>query len=768
MVLVFDWALQLHYQGWPLLVRARWPIATLTLLLLSAVEFALTLSSESRFAPFLRMGLYVAADAVRPLRRQLALFGHILQRFALLAVLTAFLLGCFTWLGMVAFAGTDQTRAAQPDGGIFAWAFSSLPTTAWSLFVLMTTSNSPDVIMPAYNGSRWAALYFVLFVSVGIFFVSNFLLSIVYHEYTTAREQQALEHAALRAGHLRSAFELLAVDRVRDGLRVVEKAALLAIFRELNSYRGIAYISANKAALLHAMLDTSGDSLVALDDFCRLCELLLIEFVRVDPSGAASTRAARLRDELVDTARFQQAIDAALVLNMVLLAATTRAVITGVSDPSVPALADPAGRMPGWRPLFFVTTALFAAEMALKLLVRPWRAFWNASVLNRFDLGVTLGMVGCAIALVLPASSCAINPAELVRLSILLQSARSWEPIRHVRQFGIVCDIFGRTLPIAAEMSHVLFVCLYLFSAVGLACFGGLVTTDRSAPNWAKLAATDYGGAGTTMGNWANNFNDMSSGIILLFEALVVNNWFEFADGFAAVTSGAYAHWFFVAYYVFSVIIVFNVVTSIVLDVFLAQYTTNGERQALTVDGEAVIIEDRARFDATSITGTATGLEGQYEASVPRAFSSWASDDGDRSASDVLVTAFTRSEETGKVVQVRARAPSLGKLAAAGTRAPPRAATLTLPGMEGGEHSCANRRRRGSSATEPAAGEARLTLAESAVHPARQSAAAAGHGGGGRCSDAAQTQGAAARLPPPPPPSLPTPPPIALLAADHR
>ena len=35
--------------------------------------------------------------------------------------------------------------------------------------------------------------------------------------------------------------------------------------------------------------------------------------------------------------------------------------------------------------------------------------------------------------------------------------------------------------------------------------------------------------------DYANNFNDMFSGFVTLFELLVVNNWFEIVDGFVMV-----------------------------------------------------------------------------------------------------------------------------------------------------------------------------------------------------------------------------------------
>ncbi|KAL3904470.1 MAG: hypothetical protein SGPRY_011271, partial [Prymnesium sp.] len=52
------------------------------------------------------------------------------------------------------------------------------------------------------------------------------------------------------------------------------------------------------------------------------------------------------------------------------------------------------------------------------------------------------------------------------------------------------------------------------------------------------LANSTFG----TSGYYPNNFNDLASGVVTLFELLVVNNWFVIASGFEAVL-GPHARW---------------------------------------------------------------------------------------------------------------------------------------------------------------------------------------------------------------------------------
>ena len=50
----------------------------------------------------------------------------------------------------------------------------------WSLLVLLTTANYPDVMMPAYAASRAAVAFFATFEIVGNWFLLNVVLAVVY------------------------------------------------------------------------------------------------------------------------------------------------------------------------------------------------------------------------------------------------------------------------------------------------------------------------------------------------------------------------------------------------------------------------------------------------------------------------------------------------------------------------------------------------------------------------------------------------------------
>ena len=128
---------------------------------------------------------------------------HELQALGLLFLLFA------SWLAYVMFEDTIQGKTV----------FTSYGTTLYQIFILFTTSNNPDVWVPAYKwvlilwfesayvddfllsiwdilssiithhfcwllrASRWYSLFFILFVLLGVYFVTNLVLAVVYDSF---------------------------------------------------------------------------------------------------------------------------------------------------------------------------------------------------------------------------------------------------------------------------------------------------------------------------------------------------------------------------------------------------------------------------------------------------------------------------------------------------------------------------------------------------------------------------------------------------------
>jgi two pore calcium channel protein len=142
-----------------------------------------------------------------------------------------------------------------------------------------------------------------------------------------------------------------------------------------------------------------------------------------------------------------------------------------------------------------------------------------------------------------------------------------------------------------------------------------VITRDPANPlSSALLEADDF----VDNDYWANNFNDMFSGMNVLFNLLVVNNWTNCEIGFEYVTGNKKVRLFFLAFHLLGVIVICNVVTSFIINAYFQQMETVVQRLGWEekVEGEAVITGERGVFDATMVTGTKTGANTVYIARI--------------------------------------------------------------------------------------------------------------------------------------------------------
>ena len=110
----------------------------------------------------------------------------------------------------------------------------------------------------------------------------------------------------------------------------------------------------------------------------------------------------------------------------------------------------------------------------------------------------------------------------------------------------------------------------------------------------------------------------MFSGMNVLFNLLVVNNWTECEIGFEYVTGGKWVRIFFFSFHLLGVIVISNVVTSFIINAYFQQMKTLVQRLGWEehVEGEAMIKGARGVFDATTVTGTITGANSIYIARI--------------------------------------------------------------------------------------------------------------------------------------------------------
>jgi hypothetical protein len=155
--------------------------------------------------------------------------------------------------------------------------FPNYTDAVYQLLILLTTSNYPDVMMPAYSKNRLSFLFFFFFLIGGYFFLTNLFLAVVckgHGEQVEADKKAAEESEKM---HLQQAFQLLDAK----GTGSVGHKTVKMVFAELNRSK-ITNISAEREALLLETLDADMSESVDEEEFSSLCVLLRIKFRRVE------------------------------------------------------------------------------------------------------------------------------------------------------------------------------------------------------------------------------------------------------------------------------------------------------------------------------------------------------------------------------------------------------------------------------------------------------------------------------------------------------
>lgn len=508
-----------------------------------------TPESAFRFAPYLRIGF--ATTYSHPTRRRLNLVVRTIP-----AMLSTFFLG-FLYIAFFAWIGVILFPANTAEGAKY---FNNLGGGMWSLLILLTTANYPDIMMPAYTEHREFVLFFAAFIILGVYFLVNMLTAVIFNVYQENRQARLAKLQRLRSQSLAQAYDLL----LSNGR--LEVPRLKELFRELNHYHDIAYIAQEDADTMASRVDADNNGDISRSEFASILEVLT-EAIRTRPRQPwlerrfpqlSATPVWCSLKRATDGHWLDIFMDVFLLCTLGFSIAETWDSITGTRAGS----GDPQ-KDSSWNLVEAIFCLIFAFEMCLKIAVLGWQAYWQRPR-NKFDCIVTVVTTIVTVYVFLPD---AYNNPDLIHCIAAFRVLRVLRLLTIVPAYRVIINTFLRVLPDAVAMSQVLFCAMYVFSVLGLQIFGGVINTDPASKYSAAVAASDFG----TNGYYANNFNDMPSAMVLLFELLLVNNWFVLASGFAAAC-GLWARLYFASFYIFGVIICLNIVVAFILDGFIAEY----------------------------------------------------------------------------------------------------------------------------------------------------------------------------------------------------
>lgn len=495
-----------------------------------------------------------------------------------LYVMIAGFLLAYSWIAAVLYADCWDV------GG---FEFDTYEASFKQMFVLLTTSNYPDISTVLVNDFRPNFLFFFVFVVIGVFLFMNLILSDLYSAYHKVLKAYVLGHFQARESGIQSAFYLLAstvTSEEVDGSILVVALPVWRIFysrwlprvmksRASRSMADAIFEFVQKHSLTDAGLDQ--------DEFCALVMALSDKDMSRavhQAIGVVSKPTLRSSTSVYHAPSFvtsawsavkkicgytiEPIIDGLLCVNIFLLWIETQSILTHIWKVHMHNEVWQGGiyyASNSWtEPWLDAFTVFWTLELTLRVLVKGGlRSFWfeGNMLIRRIEVIVVFLTSVLDLWGKCPFLSCPPNFYKYLILARLLRSSRLF--LRRA-SFQSFLRSLSRTIPALSVVINIILVVHLIYAEIGVQLFGGVLRTSNSALHDTVWTASSY---------WSNNFNCLSSAVMVLFQQLVVNNWFVVMDACVAAL-GDWCYLYFMSHYVLGVTVLMNFFTAFVIEVW--------------------------------------------------------------------------------------------------------------------------------------------------------------------------------------------------------
>lgn len=495
-----------------------------------------------RIAPYIRVVLFVLN--IRELRETVVIVAGMLDTYLNILALGLLFLVFASWVAYVIFEDTIQGKTV----------FNSFSTTLYQMFLLFNTANNPDVWVPAYKSSRSSILFFVLFVLIGVYFVTNLILAVVYDSFKSELVKQVSEMDRMRRAMLEKSFNLLDTHKIG----YLNKDQCIRLFEELNKYRTLPKISDEEFGLIFDELDDTHDVKINKDEFADICNAIALRFQKEDVRsyfdylGIYHSPTSKRLKAFVKSTMFGYIVTFVLILNLVAVIIETT---LDVEDSTA---------QKAWQVVEFTFGWIYVMEMILKVYSYGFENYWRDGQ-NRFDFVITVTIaIGETIDFASPDDGLPLfTNGEWIRYLLLARMLRLIRLLMYVKRFRSFVATFLTLIPSLMPYLGTIFCILCIYCSLGVQIFGGIVNAGNPDLEATDLAANDY---------LLFNFNDYPNGMVTLFNLLVSDGvWDELMESYKDLTGTSWTYVYFISFYLITVLLLLNLIIAFVLEAFFAE-----------------------------------------------------------------------------------------------------------------------------------------------------------------------------------------------------
>uniref|UniRef100_A0A6I8QGK0 Ion transport domain-containing protein n=1 Tax=Xenopus tropicalis TaxID=8364 RepID=A0A6I8QGK0_XENTR len=507
-LVVFELAMKMRWLGGKTFLRHRRTMLKSAVLVVQFIEAIVVLvrqTSHVRVTRALRPIFLVDCRYCGAVRRNLRQIFQSLPPFIDILLLLLFFMVIFAILGKNHFLSWPNHK----------YYFSTLENSLVSLFVLLTTANFPDVMMPAYSRNPWSCIFFIIYLSIELYFIMNLLLAVVFDTFNDIEKKKFKSLLLHKRSAIQHSYQLLHSTQGTSGVSFRHFNGMMKFYKPSMSAR-------DRYLTYRALKQSQAENLRCLPFFC-------------------SCQVQKIREHWFDD-----------------LPPTALLIFKGAVK------VEYINRTDNTLQDYIVFLTIYGSELLLKLTglgpVEYFTSGWNF-----FDCSVTLlallGLLVLAFNMKPFYFIVVLRPLQLLRL------------FKMKKRYRTVLDTMFELLPRMASLGLTLLIFYYSFSIVGMEFFSGVLY-----PNCCNTStvADSYRWLNRTVGNqtqfeegyyYLNNFNNILNSFVTLFELTVVNNWYIIMEGVTSQTS----HWarlYFMVFYIVTMVVL-TIIVACILDSFV-------------------------------------------------------------------------------------------------------------------------------------------------------------------------------------------------------
>ena len=500
------------------------------------------------------------------------------------------------------------------DGNPF---FDTFFNTVMNMFLLVSTSNYPEIMQFSLNQHRSAFIFFFLFISLNFIFILNLLIAVVYENYSKEDFNKFKKMFMHKREASARAFQLLVTRENPQHIHYVHFSEFIPYFSSFPRFypfslnynslmKGTGAMSPRDKLLIFKMLNKSNTGYLTMEEFHSIYESLEYTWVAKEAFELGylvryqgfqkywKQFSIKVRN-IVLTDYFNWFIQLVVVLNVIYLIADA------VAEDKTDALKYTRNIVS----LIFVI--IFFIEMVLKLIalgVREYfKSYWNI-------LDFVIAWAGPSMEI--------LRKAKVIKKQTLVMAARSVKLLTlfKVRKtFREVFETLALMAPRILTVSIFTFLVFFFFGTLGVELFkeeslGKLYKIPKLfsmelnqnimfAANCCNGSIVETHYDLSLNGNITyKDFDHLYNAYMILFELLTERSW-EVPTGYAEETSG-WAWIYFVTFHIVAILIM-TYTAAFILHTFILmnkykQKTKRDDGEVLSTSITLVLNRDEVKF----------------------------------------------------------------------------------------------------------------------------------------------------------------------------